>query len=315
MNSQGSHYILRKGLSSLSDLVDGNGAFGYPGDYPGLIFYVNNITGSTTNDGLSWAFPKAQISQAIAAAEAGRPSVRAGSNDFVRNIIFVQGTSTAYTVLTALPNYCDIIGVGADPRGNGSGIARLTSTTGVNTTDDSITAGVRGLRLYNLQFGGSGTGWGLSCTTLFRSVIENCAFVNKTTGGILLTTGGGNEIRNCHIGGDTSYPAIGLQMGNSGGNANQCLVEDNFIYGSTTGVSVSAYLCDHTVFRNNTIYGGTTGLSDTCTDSTLAANAFYSGNFLLGGSAAYSITNNGAKRCTANRCNSNGTGTVYVTSS
>jgi hypothetical protein len=304
-----STYILRKGRAQLSDLVDGASAIsGYPGNYPGRIYYVNNITGSSGASGLSWSDAFSQLSYAVTAAEAYRATF-ATNNQYVRNVIFIQGTATAYSAVSALPNYCDIIGIGADPRGNGAGIARLD---GAGAADAAATAGARGLYIANLQFTGSGAYYAFDAAILFRSIFENCAFMNCATGGLRILTGGGITIRNCHIGGDTTTPATGLTVGNSGGNFNQCLVEDNMIYGSTTGIANSAYLCDGTVFRNNTVYGGTTGVADTSTESTIAGNAFYVNNF-CSGTDAMAFTNNGAARVIGNYVVNGTTGAVETT--
>lgn len=266
----------------------------YPGDYKGRVYFVDNVNGASGNDGLTWATAFAQISQAITAAEAYRLAL---ANPYVRNQIMVAGTATAYTNLTALPNYCDIIGVGADPRGNGSGIARVSAITGTDTMVDAT--GARGLYVYNMQFTGAGTGYAWNSAILFRSIFENCAFVNKSTAAMIIVTGGGITIRNCMFGGDTVTPAIGLEVGTAAGNFNQSLVENNVIYGSTTGFYNHAYLQDGTVLRNNTIYGGTTGLLDDSTQTGLAGLAFYVGNF-ISGADAMNVTNSPAARVFGN---------------
>ena len=225
------------------------------------------------------------------------------SNVYGRGVIYVRGTGTAYTALTALPNYCDIIGIGADPRGNGTG---FPSITGAGTAD-ACAGAARGLGLYNLQFTGSGAYYSLNLSVLFRSVIQNCAFVNCSSGARIVT-GGGNTIRNCQFGGDTVTPTVGLAVGTSGGNWNQCLLEWNCFYGSTTGFSNAAGLSDGTVFRANTVYGGTTGILDTSTQAGMAGSAFYVGNWVSGGTNAMALTNNAAARSIGNACVSNVTG-------
>ena len=85
---------------------------GYPGDYTytadnldgAKTYYVNNITGSSTNDGLSWKNAMDQVSTAVTASEAHRATLTT-NNGNVRNTIYVQGTKTAYTLITALPLY------------------------------------------------------------------------------------------------------------------------------------------------------------------------------------------------------------------
>ncbi|KKL18890.1 hypothetical protein LCGC14_2470980, partial [marine sediment metagenome] len=97
---------------------------GWPGPGAGTTYYVNNITGSSTADGLSWNSAVDQVSTAVTLSEASR-LIHPGTttNDYIMNTIIVQGTGTAYTAVAALPSYARVIGLGADPRGNGAGIA------------------------------------------------------------------------------------------------------------------------------------------------------------------------------------------------
>jgi len=201
---------MKKGISKLSDFADGNAVHGHPGDYYGQIYFVNNITGNSGYDGLSWATPFDEISTAITASEAFRQFPVDATNDYQRNIIYVQGTGTAYGNLTALPSYCDLIGIGANPRGNGSGICMIID----NTTEDAIevgAAGVRGLYMANFQVGCTlmgDTGYAMDLAKVFRSTFENCVFWNKITGGVRLVLAGGVTFSDCHIGGGDTSPAI-----------------------------------------------------------------------------------------------------------
>jgi hypothetical protein len=301
-------YIMKKGVSRLSDLIDGGSAHGYPGDYPGREYFVNNIVGLSTYYGSSWLRPFDELSTAITAAEAYRLAM-AATNVYVRNRIYVQGTATAYSALTALPNYCDIIGIGADPRGNGAGIARVE---GASTTDTVASTGVRGLNLFNMQFGGSGAAWAMNLAICFRSIFENVAFVNRTTGGLQIVTGGGITLRNCHVGGDTATPALGINVGTAGGNFNQSLVEDCMIYASTSGFLNHAYLSDGTLVRRNTIYGASYGVVDHSAQTGLAGLAFYVNNFVSGGDA-FDVTNSPAARVIGNYVVNGTTGAVETT--
>jgi hypothetical protein len=262
-------------------------------------YYVNNITGASGNNGLSWAKAFDQVDTAITAGEAYIDTY-ATNNQYCRYRIIIQGTATAYEAISAFPNYCDVIGIGADPRGNGAGIARLDGAGAA----DAAAGTCRGVNWYNLQFTGSGNYYAMDVATSFRSRWENCAFVNCAYGGMRIVTGGGLVIRDCHFGGDTTTPATGLYIGSGShnGNFNQCLVENNMIYGSTNGVLIDTYLNDGTRFHNNTIYGGTYGIRDTSTETTIAGNAFYSGNYAVGGTTGISIasTGNGAYQCVGN---------------
>lgn len=124
----------------------------------GRTYYVNNITGSSTNDGLSWGEPFQQVSEAISASETyrelggGAPTVT--TNDYVANSIIIQGTATAYTTITDIGERCYIIGMSAGlMRCGGSGQVRIGATD-TDGCDDATNA--RGNTLYNIQFQAGG---------------------------------------------------------------------------------------------------------------------------------------------------------------
>ncbi len=313
-NAKKRPFVLKQGISMLSDLADGNAIHGYPGDYPGRIYYVNNITGSTVGDGLSWDTPFAEISEAITASETFRALPSGSTNDYVRNIIYVQGTGTNYAPLTALPSYCDLIGIGANPRGNGTGICKIMDN---NSSTDAVSvgaAGVRGLYMANFQMGddvaSGSTGYAMDLAKVYRSEFKNCVFWNKLTGGVRLASAGGVTFSDCHIGGgDTSYALNGLEQ--TGVNFNNCLIEDCFIYGGTNGVVIAAEACNNTWFRNNYIFGGTgIGYDDNSVSSVATQGAITTNNY-FSGATAYSVATDGTKKAIGNYGNSAGT-TVQV---
>lgn len=190
-------YIMRKGVSVLTDLADGGAVYGYPGEgYTGVKYYVNNITGSSSASGLDWDNAFDEVSTAITASEAERQRRSGTTNDYVRNQIFVQGTGTAYTALTAMGSYVDIVGIGADPSGNGAGIPRIGADSGTSE-GVLLTATARGVNFRNLQFQAGTGGYAFKGTNLFRSRFENCVFAtNGSPGGA---------------------PAAGFEMGIAGG--------------------------------------------------------------------------------------------------
>lgn len=245
----------------------------YPGDYGysannregNKVYYVNNITGSSSNDGLSWRYPFAQVSQAITASEAARALLTA-NNQNVRNRIFVQGTATAYTKLTALPLYCDIIGIGADVRGNGEGIPRIGSDT-VAESGCVVSSTVRGLYIKDIQFQAGLNMYPFQCTNMFRSTFEDCSFMTNgaATGNPYAAfhaagAVGSFTMRRCFFGSNASIdtePDIGFKI--AGTVWHNCLVEDCFITG-LTGVQISSSMnnvtCFGSMFKNNYIGQG-----------------------------------------------------------
>lgn len=223
--------------AQLGTLVFG-AAGGYPLDYPGKTYYVNNTTGSASNDGLSWATAFAQVSTAIAAVVAFQA---AQTDIYTRCRIYVAGTATAYTALTALPNYCDIIGIGADPRGNGVGIARigLDDLGGSGVLAASST--YRGLYFENLQFQAGNSGYCFKVQNLYRSVFVNCAFMGDNTAatasGVVIEKWSGVEMIHCHWGSAATTLAIAIDV--TGTHFHNCCLDDCHIDG-TIGMRVAS---------------------------------------------------------------------------
>jgi hypothetical protein len=287
---------------------------------------VNNITGSATNDGLSWATAMSEPSYAITASETYRElgGVESGAavttNDYVMNTIVVQGTATGYLAISTLPSYCNVIGLGGNPRGNGYGIASFTQASGT----DTATGSTRGSNWYNLQFTGSGTGWAMDFDVIFRSTIETCTFYNKSTGAMRIVTGGGVTIRDCDFGGDSVATAYGLYTGtnDNSGNFNSCLVVDSSFTATTAAIYQSAYWANATRFTNNLAMGGTYGIQDNShNQGGIRYLAFYDKNFCYGSNSG-DVNDAGMKvgilpedRCIGNWCNDHGIGHWYVATS
>ncbi|MGA2488787.1 MAG: hypothetical protein ABSF99_01175 [Anaerolineales bacterium] len=275
-------------------------------------YYVDNVTGNdTTGDGLTWDSAYAQVTKAITAWETFR---LAQTNVYARGAIFIRGTGVTYNYLTALPNYCDVIGVGADPRGNGAGIVVIGSdgayngATGVGGTTD-----MRGTNWYNIQFvSGNASNYAFYAPIAYRCRFENCTFGTTANGaagplaGLYIAAGSGTVIKNCSTVANKGECVSGLKIGDDGGvstkNFSQCLVEDCVWVGSTNGVLANAYLCDQTDFRHNSIYGASYGIRDTSTETNIYGAIFYDDNYVTSAGTAISIPNTGnsAAQCRGN---------------
>jgi len=290
-------FVLRKGISKLSDLKDGVSAYGYPGDYPGEVYYVNNITGNSSYDGLTWDKPKAQISQAITAWEAKRANY-ASNNQNVRGIIFVQGTATAYNAITSLPSYCDIVGIGADPFGNGAGIARIGADSGTSDGVDA-TAAARGVNFVNLQFQAGNGGYAFRGTNLFRSGFYHCVFATNGSPGGAPAAGVDLDIASGVIWEDCLWQnqsstanQFTLGMTITGTHFHGCKVKDCFI-GGDKGVYIEASVVNGwgSVFKD--CYIGQ--LSETCSigvdDDATTGHIIYA-NCFVQATDAFDLANN-----------------------
>jgi len=307
-NAKNAPRRLLKGVSVLSDLADGGAVYGYPGDWPGRIYYVNNITGSSTFDGLSWDTPFDQVTTAITASEAWRGNF--DSNNTVRNIIYIQGTGTAYDNLTDLPDYCDMIGIGADPRGDGTGIVVIKGAE----ADAAIGVSVIGLYMCNIQFAVSG-GTSYQCldiAVMIQSVIENCTFTASTAStatnnaAIRATSHfAGNTIRNCVIGTTNGTHAFNHGILHSGGVGNNNLIENNVILGVVHAVEVGATINDNgTVWKNNIMHSHLGTTEPSTAGMQMGAHSHAVANWICGADA---ITEAAAAQTIYNAVNAAGT--------
>ncbi len=219
------------------------GVGGYPTDYEGRVYHVNNITGVSSNDGLTWKESMDEVSTAITASAAYLATLDT-NNQNIRNIIYVQGTATPYTALTTLPSYCDIIGIGADPSGNGAGIARIGADSGVS---EGVleTASVRGLNVSGIQFQAGVGGYAFKGTNLFRSSFYDCVFTSNGSPGGAPAAGfemgimSGVTMRNCLWNNQsslTNQPTVGMNI--TGTHFHGVRVE-NCLIGGDVGVAIA----------------------------------------------------------------------------
>jgi hypothetical protein len=301
--------------SQLGNMVYSSASNNYPGaDYPNRVYYVNNITGSDTlNDGLSWNKPFAEVSAAVTAWEAFRLLSWGGitlTNHNIRGIIYVQGTGTAYAALTSLPSFCDIIGIGAVPYGDGAGIPVITGKHATTPTA-AIAGTARGLRLIGLQFETSGAKYCADFVSLFRSEIAFCAFKASdptlvtvvTLGGIRFTSNsGGNYIHdNMWIGGNDSWFTYGIKLDSGVVIFNFNRIEDNMIEAQTAGIYIPAETVtgDGTTINDNKFTGANHTMAVAVDDNSTRGRIFYSGN-RCGSTDGGQLVNNGAIRWVGN---------------
>lgn len=238
-------------------------------DPGGRVYYVNNITGSSGNDGLSWNQAMDEPSTAVTASEVYRqlggraPTVT--TNDYVRNTIVMQGTATPYTALTDLGEHINFLGLGDNMLGNAAGIARLGADTGTGEYGILTTETVRGLYMFNLQFQGGATVAIAGFTNIYRSFLEYCGFftngspVTTPTHGLrIIGAASGLHIKDCHWGnasGHLAGPLIGIGL--EGTHFHICIVEGCHITGITSGFYCSSSTVNNwgSVVRHNYIGG------------------------------------------------------------
>ena len=289
------------------------GALGPLFDTGGTTYYVNNITGSSTADGLSWNSAFDQFSTAVTASEAKRQLQGTDTNDYVRNTIVIQGTGTAYTYVAAIPSYCDVVGLGAVPFGDGAGIVVIGNAAGAA---HGVAGSTRGSNWSNIQFVGAGSYYAMNLAVAYRTSFEMCAFGGNASSAACaiafnVVSASGLVLRDCKTIAHAAFPVIGWAMSTAGGNWNECLMERCYGNASTTGYTNAGYLQNGSIVRDCIFYGGTTGLSDTSTQTGLGALAFYWHNFGSGGTTGITVTNGAELRSMDNYSVGNATSAVY----
>lgn len=287
----------RKLIFEPGAIVEGswNGAF----DTGGTTYYVNNITGSSTNDGLSWNSCVDQLSTAVTLSEASR-LIHPGTttNDYIRNTIVIQGTGTAYDSVTDIGEYVNIIGLGDPSSGRGYTVSpRLGADSGETTGGFEDTSGTyAGVYVANMCFQTGDASAAVDVGSINRSTFEDCSFYEAPGPSAVpnaffrINTGAnGLTLRRCHTGGNaavTDRPSYGINI--QGNVFAHSLVEDCVIGGTIAGFYVIA-ACIYgfgSVVKNNVIgdigHGVMdTGIRDMC-QNTLAVSGLitYVHNFI-----------------------------------
>ena len=273
-------FLYNPASKSLGIYVDGVKVEDYA-TTAGRTYYVNNITGSSTADGLSWGSACDEISTAIALVVARQATMDTG-DEYVRNRIIVQATSTGYANLTSLAGYTDYIGIGADPSGNGVGIARIDGAGAADSVDTG-SATVRGPNFYNLQFTHSATpGTTYYCFdiagAMYRARFEHCGFTNGGAACFHAKSCGSIVMDDCQTKQDQFNALYGMLIGStsaSTGNFNNCQIKNSYFHGTTAGVLVYNNSCNDTLFDHCTFVGGVNGFVDLDNDANGAAHRLF----------------------------------------
>lgn len=270
---------------------------GWPGMGQGTIYYVNGATGTSGASGLSWRHAMLTINEAITASEVVRAAgqgLSGTTNDYIRNTIIIQATGEyaggEYDAVTALPLHCDIIGLGDWPCGMGQGMVMIGAKDANLDAINGEANTVRGLNLINLHVSGdndsANTLDAMSVANFFRSRLEDCWF-GQSSGGDNINAGiecdssfSGNLVRHCVIGATntSARPRYGMDFASCSPGSNN-LIEDNLIYGETTGILMTATdNWNGATIRNNVISGITAECSGT--GITAALYVTITGNFI-----------------------------------
>jgi len=230
----------------------------------GKIYYVEGNAGLDTNDGLSWETAFKTLAVALAASHA---NIAAGKWGWAaRNTIYCKGDALTED-LVLLADKTDVIGVGSC---NANPYCRLTGNHVIPASSGM------GCHFYNMEFWGAG---GIIFKNTSNGGLEfhNCRFVANAaeTIGLQLVSPDYVKVEGCkflpkwNTGAMFSTAAIDITVG----NATECEIVDNLIYGSV-GIAIynsTFYACS---LRGNTIYATTLCLDENSDDWLVVNNRF-----------------------------------------
>ena len=186
------------GLSSNGVPIFGNGSQ----DISGNTYFVENNSGSDSNDGKSWEKPFKTLARAVTISNLDITGTFAARRN---TIYYVADTETA--ALVVFPNKCDVIGVGSYDANTKPGI------TGHHVP---VNSGNYGTRFINVWFKATAVA---SPIVTLASTSGGCQFINCTfdgvvgtvTSGILATASTNLRVVDCTFMGGfaTSYISFG----------------------------------------------------------------------------------------------------------
>jgi len=210
--------------------------FGAGQDISGSTYFVDNNSGSDSNDGSSFAKAFKTLAKAVTISNL---DIARGSDRWARRntIYYVADTETA--TLVAFPNKCDVIGVGSYDANDRPGI------TGNHVP---VNAGNYGTRFFNILFKGAAVAGPIITLASTSSGIGfyGCLFdapVSGTTNtiGIQATASPFLQVHNCIFRGPFSASYITFGTGEAGGTM-ICdnIMQDGADNGIVTGAGTTA---------------------------------------------------------------------------
>ena len=228
-------FIMRKGISVLADLADGQQAANIALQGAKTVFYCEGNSGSDTSDGLSWDTAFKTLTVALAASNA---DIAVNSQGWAsRNVILCK--ADAFTEdLVLLAQKTDVIGVGHHDRYQ-TGLIGNHVPTGATAS--------YGTRFFNFHFmGDATTGADIWTLDTYNVGLEfhNCFFdsVSGTaaTAAIIAEDAEDLKIVGCEFMGAFSDAVIELSAGNSRGTR----ILSNYIEGANDGIHINSSVID-----------------------------------------------------------------------
>ena len=211
-------------------------------DISGSTYFVDNNSGSDSNDGSTWERAFKTFAKAVTISNL---DIARGSDRWARRNTIYYCADTEKATIVAFPNKCDVVGCGSYDANGRAGI------TGHHAP---VNAGNYGTRFFNMHFKATATASPLVTLASTSSGIEfyNCVFdgvVGTVTTGITSTAAPFLRVQNCEFWGAFATAAISI---GTGANIRMEIL-GNRITQAAIGITVNAsatFACDAIIDGN-----------------------------------------------------------------
>jgi len=295
-------YVLRKGVASLFDLVDGYLSTNYAMDAESRVYYADVNRGNASNSGLSKQNPSSTIARMVTAMNA---RIDWADSPWARHDVLVLAPGTYAENLTSLPYGATVVGLGYDLRDAQNGV-KIKPASGVPV---DVNACIN-TTFINICFETAATGAGAA--VFDAAICNNNTFIScrfsgpaetATAVGFVTNDAVGNKFLDCEF--DCLDKGIDVNYADANDSFSHNLIRDcRFTQIDTAGIEISTNLVGPSSLIERCLFYGAgqtmaigvddnagildlTDLYITATDpiqGCRSANGCYGNGSLLGGS-------------------------------
>lgn len=243
---------------TLTAFPNGISSFGIPlpaagRDISGSTYFVDNNSGSDSNDGSTWERAFKTLARAVTISNL---DIARGSDRWARRNTIYYCADTETADLVAFPNKCDVIGCGSYD---------ANSKPGITGNHVPVNAGNYGSRFYNIWFKAPADASPIVTLASTSSGIQfiGCTFsaTATTTIGIQATASPFLKVINCRFEGAFVTSDITFGTGEAGGTE---IIGNTFVDSAAAGIVAGSGMTASwgAVIKENTICAGTLVIDD-----------------------------------------------------
>lgn len=248
--------------------------FGSGRDISGSTYFVDNNSGSDSNDGSTWDTAFKTLPKAVTISNA---DIARGSDRWARRNTIYYCADTETADLVVFPNKCDVIGCGSYD---------ANTKPGITGNHVPVNAGNQGTRFINIWFKAPADASPIVTLASTSSGVQfiNCTFsaTATTTTGITATASPFLKVKGCRFEGAYVTAAISIGAGEAGGTE---IVGNDILDSAAVGILVNASATTswRSVIKNNLIQAATLTIDEN-------ADLFYIiGNYMISAAACTTV--------------------------